>query len=40
MGRYAIPIDEKLLDYIVANSSPTDPVMQDLSRETETSFLI
>lgn len=38
MGRYAIPIDEKLLDYVVAHSSPADAVMQDLSRETETSF--
>lgn len=38
MGRYAIPIDEKLLDYIVAHSSPLDDLMHDLARETETSF--
>lgn len=38
MGRYAIPIDEKLIDYMVANSSPPDDVMQDLSRETASAF--
>lgn len=38
MGRYAIPIDEKLLDYIVAHSSPLDDLMHDLARETEASF--
>jgi len=38
MGRYAIPIDDKLLDYLVANGSPPDDVMLDLAAETRTSF--
>lgn len=38
MSRYAVPIGEQLLDYIVAHSSPPDDVMQDLAQETEEAF--
>jgi caffeoyl-CoA O-methyltransferase len=38
MGRYAVPIGEKLLDYIVAHSIPPDNAMDDLASETESAF--
>lgn len=38
MSRYAVPIGEDLLGYIVAHSSPPDDVMHDLARETEEAF--